>query len=101
MIDSEKPWNVHLRGPDGKLITPPKTAPLPEKSNVERIAAEVMKLPAKTVSELHQKDKVTIVPYVENASVLSKLWQSGVHYIQGYYLQGPSDAMNYDFDMES
>ncbi|WP_075186576.1 EAL domain-containing response regulator [Teredinibacter haidensis] len=53
------------------------------------------------VSQLHQEDKITIVPFVENASVLSKLWQSGVHYIQGYYLQGPTDAMNYDFDTES
>lgn len=53
------------------------------------------------VSELHQKDKVTIVPLVESASLLSKLWQSGVHYIQGYYLQAPTDSMNYDFDMES
>ncbi|TVZ37900.1 PAS domain S-box-containing protein/diguanylate cyclase (GGDEF)-like protein [Alteromonadaceae bacterium 2753L.S.0a.02] len=53
------------------------------------------------VSELHKHDKITIVPFVENASVLSKLWQSGVHYIQGYYLQGPADAMNYDFDTES
>ncbi len=53
------------------------------------------------VSELHQADKITIVPFVENASVLSKLWQSGVHYIQGYYLQEPSDQMDYDFDMES
>lgn len=53
------------------------------------------------VSELHQNDKITIVPFVENASVLSKLWQSGVHYIQGYYLQEPSAQMDYDFDMES
>jgi len=53
------------------------------------------------VSELHQADKITIVPFVENAGILSKLWQSGVHYIQGYYLQQPSDQMNYDFDMES
>jgi len=53
------------------------------------------------VSQIHQEDKITIVPFVENASVLSKLWQSGVHYIQGYYLQGPSDAMDYDFDTES
>ncbi|MFT7558304.1 MAG: diguanylate cyclase (GGDEF)-like protein [Flavobacteriales bacterium] len=53
------------------------------------------------VSELHQQDKITIVPFVESASILSKLWQSGVHYIQGYYLQGPTDEMNYDFDMES
>lgn len=53
------------------------------------------------VSELHQIDKVTIVPFVENANILSKLWQSGVHYIQGYYLQEPADQMDYDFDMES
>lgn len=53
------------------------------------------------VSELHLQDKITIVPFVENASLLSKLWQSGVHYIQGYYLQAPADKMDYDFDMES
>ena len=53
------------------------------------------------VSELHQSDKITIVPFVESASLLSKLWQSGVHYIQGYYLQAPAEGMDYDFDMES
>lgn len=53
------------------------------------------------VSELHQLDKITVIPFVENAAVLSKLWQSGVHYIQGYYLQGPTTSLNYDFDMES
>ncbi len=53
------------------------------------------------VSHIHEHEKITIVPFVENASVLSKLWQSGVHYIQGYYLQGPTEAMNYDFDTES
>jgi len=52
------------------------------------------------VSELHQREKVTIVPFVESASLLSKLWQSGVHYIQGYYLQAPTASMDYDFDME-
>jgi len=57
MIDSQKPWDVHLRGPDGKLIKPPAntTSPLPPKSNVERIADAVMLLPAKTVKELHAK----------------------------------------------
>ena len=53
------------------------------------------------VSQIHEHEKITIVPFVENASVLSKLWQSGVHYIQGYYLQGPADSMDYDFDTES
>ncbi len=53
------------------------------------------------ISDLNQKELITIVPFVENASVLSKLWQSGVHYIQGFYLQEPVDEMNYDFDTES
>ncbi|HEY7774565.1 MAG TPA: EAL domain-containing protein [Marinagarivorans sp.] len=52
------------------------------------------------IGELHTIEKVTIVPFVENASVLSKLWQSGVHYIQGFYLQAPTDSMNYEFDSE-
>lgn len=53
------------------------------------------------VSKIHEHEKITVVPFVENASVLSKLWQSGVHYIQGYYLQGPAEKMDYDFDTES
>jgi EAL domain-containing protein (putative c-di-GMP-specific phosphodiesterase class I) len=55
----------------------------------------------KLVGALHEQEKITIVPFVENASVLSKLWQSGVHYIQGYYLQGPTEQMDYDFDTEN
>lgn len=54
----------------------------------------------KLVQELHEKEKVTIVPFVENASVLSTLWQSGVHYIQGHYLQAPSQDLSYDFAMD-
>jgi len=53
------------------------------------------------VNQIHEHEKITIVPFVENASVLSKLWQSGVHYIQGYYLQGPAESMDYDFDTET
>lgn len=52
------------------------------------------------IKELHKLEKITVVPFVENASVLSTLWQSGVHYIQGHYLQGPAEGMNYDFSMD-
>ena len=41
--------------------------------------------------------KLTIVPLVESASALATLWQAGANYIQGRYLQGPSQAMDYDF----
>ena len=49
------------------------------------------------LASLHAQAKLTIVPYVESASVLATLWQAGVNYIQGYYLQGPSQSMDYEF----
>jgi len=49
------------------------------------------------LSQLQEMEKLTIVPFVESASVLSTLWQAGVNYIQGYYLQEPTTEMNYDF----
>lgn len=49
------------------------------------------------LSSLHAQAKLTIVPFVESASVLATLWQAGVNFIQGYYLQGPSQLMDYDF----
>jgi len=53
------------------------------------------------ISKLHGENKITIVPFVENASVLSTLWQAGAHYIQGHYLQEPTHQMSYDFSMET
>ena len=49
------------------------------------------------LASLHAEAKLTIVPFVESASVLATLWQAGVNFIQGYYLQGPSQSMDYDF----
>ena len=49
------------------------------------------------LAALHAQAKHSIVPFVESASILSILWQAGVNYIQGHYLQGPSQAMNYNF----
>lgn len=53
------------------------------------------------IKQLHEENVTTVVPFVENASVLATLWQAGVHYIQGYYLQEPTDSMDYDFNMET
>ncbi len=49
---------------------------------------------------LHSQNKITTIPLVENASIISTLWQMGAHCIQGYYLQPPSHAMNYEFSEE-
>jgi multidomain signaling protein FimX len=53
------------------------------------------------IEKLNGESKITLVPFVENASVLSTLWQAGAHYIQGHYLQEPSQGMTYDFNMET
>ncbi|MDQ7914562.1 EAL domain-containing protein [Pseudomonas sp. 102515] len=52
------------------------------------------------VTELSAQNVQTIAPFVESASVLAQLWQVGVHFIQGYYLQEPSQAMDYEFHPE-
>ena len=49
------------------------------------------------IQTLQSMDKKTVVPLVESAALLSTLWQAGVNFIQGYYLQAPSTEMNYDF----
>lgn len=53
-----------------------------------------------TIRGLQQAGKLTIVPMVESASLLSTLWQAGVNYIQGHYLQEPSTSMDYDFSTD-
>lgn len=55
----------------------------------------------KMLSELHAQSKQSIVPFVESASILSVLWQAGVNYIQGHYLQAPVAAMEFDFGADS
>jgi len=50
------------------------------------------------LDKIGEQKKQSIVPFVETVGALSLLWQAGAHYIQGYYLQGPADAMDYDFD---
>ncbi len=52
------------------------------------------------IQTLQSMGKLTIVPLVESAALLSTLWQAGVNYIQGYYLQAPSTEMNYNFSEE-
>ncbi len=49
------------------------------------------------ISGLHAQAKLTIVPRVDNPGVLTTLWQTGVNYVQGLYLQAPSAKMDYEF----
>lgn len=53
------------------------------------------------VAKLTEVGKKSIVPFVENATMMATLWQSGAHYIQGHYIQGPSENMSFQFSEES
>ncbi len=46
---------------------------------------------------IHALEKRTLVDSVRDANTLTILWQYGVDYIQGEYLQKQSDTMSYDF----
>lgn len=90
----------------GLAINPLKT--------LERVAADFIKVDRLIVEKL-QKDEAgkaefqnliggltgtgvnVIVPFVEKATIIPILWQQGVQYIQGHYIQKPAFTMNYDF----
>ncbi|MFB9886503.1 EAL domain-containing protein [Balneatrix alpica] len=52
------------------------------------------------IAPLAPKQKAIVGPMVENASCLSLLWQAGIKYIQGHYLQPPHQHMDYNFSAE-
>lgn len=66
-------------------------------SNLEEGGDEALQHLQHVVSTLRQQDKQVLVPRIESNKVLSILWQCDVNYVQGYYLQAPMDAMEYDF----
>ncbi len=45
-------------------------------------------------------NKQCIAEFVQDAHSLAVLWQSGIDYIQGNFLQEPSEALTYDFSGE-
>ncbi len=48
-------------------------------------------------SEASKLDKLTIAQHVPDAASLSILWGMGVNFIQGHFLQAPSEGLDYDF----
>jgi diguanylate cyclase (GGDEF)-like protein/PAS domain S-box-containing protein len=50
------------------------------------------------IKHLNEIRKTSIVPHVEQASLMATLWQSGAHFIQGNYIQAPRDKMDYVFE---
>ena len=55
----------------------------------------------KEIAEIAQgTETLTIAEHVEDPACLAVLWQHGVNFIQGHYLQKPEEKMNYDFTAE-
>jgi len=52
------------------------------------------------IQTAHSMGKLTIAEFVQDANSLALLWQFGVNYIQGHFLQEPSTALDYDFSSE-
>lgn len=61
--------------------------------NNEDKGAELQKM----IEALAKKECKVIVPQVESAAEMAPLWQNGVDFIQGPFLQKPAKAMDFDF----
>jgi diguanylate cyclase (GGDEF)-like protein/PAS domain S-box-containing protein len=69
-----------------------------EPSFIEELSNEENKEALKEIITMsHAQGKLVIIPFVENAAILSTLWQIGTNFVQGHYLQPPMEEMNYDF----
>ncbi|MDF1643388.1 MAG: EAL domain-containing protein [Pseudomonadales bacterium] len=53
------------------------------------------------VGALQTEGKLIMVPGIDSPAFVSKLWQLGINYIQGPYLQTPHSQMDYEFDLEA
>ncbi len=52
------------------------------------------------LNHIHALKKRSIISHVDSATALAPLWQAGVNFIQGEYLQAPTPNMNYVFASE-
>ncbi len=52
------------------------------------------------VTNLHNRGLLVVAPQVESLAILPILWDTGIDYVQGYFLQAPSQEMNYNFVVE-
>jgi EAL domain-containing protein (putative c-di-GMP-specific phosphodiesterase class I) len=69
---------------------------------VERMARDAENMAAvKAIFEMsRQANKRCIAEYVSDANSMAILWKMGVDYAQGFYIQPPSDKLDYDFSEE-
>ena len=51
----------------------------------------------KIAQKIKEHGKLVIAPRVENAGLISSMWQLDIDYLQGNYMQAPTKEMNYSF----
>lgn len=67
---------------------------LPHNPENQRVVAEIATAAKEAGAE-------TVAEFVEDATSLPVLWQCEVDYIQGYFLQAPSETLSFDFSSET
>ncbi|MFA5630505.1 MAG: EAL domain-containing protein [Porticoccaceae bacterium] len=70
---------------------------LSEKAQKDKNALLTLK---SLLQELKAAQRTVIVPFIESAGVIPTLWQAGVDFLQGHYIQTPMVEMNFDFSQE-
>lgn len=89
-----------LANPPGRLLADAHFAfAKPDQSLVLRAATstEGVEQLSACINAAKEAGVKVIVPFVEDAAIIPLLWRLGVDYLQGYYIQNPSETMNYDF----
>ena len=67
-------------------------------SHIQNVSSEESQEAIKQIAEAGRSNNfMTIAEHVQDPSCLAVLWQHGVNFIQGYYLQQPEDRLDYDF----
>jgi len=67
-------------------------------SHINNVASEESQEVIRRVAEAGRANNIlTIAEHVQDPACLAILWQHGVNFIQGFYLQQPETSLNYDF----
>ena len=72
-----------------------------DESIVNRVAedAEAYSQVAEICRRARKLEKQTIASYLDNPRSLSKLFDAGVDFVQGYYIHEPSESMDFEFSI--
>lgn len=62
----------------------------------QKNSADIPKL-VELLEQIKEKQRLSIVPMVENTQILPSLWKSSVAFIQGYYVRQPTEKMDFSF----